>query len=70
MGGLKTADNCYEVEPITTLSCNRTKFHEVELWHQRLGHLNFKDLSKAAKKDFILGLPKLGKNLSSCFTWT
>lgn len=61
MGGRKIADNCYEVERSTTLSCNRAKFHEVEFWHQRMGYLNFKDLSKAAKKDFIHGLPKLGK---------
>lgn len=26
-----------------------------------MGHLNFKDLSKAIKNEFIVGLPKLGK---------
>jgi len=34
---------------------------EVELWHQRVGHLNFKYLSEAVKKEFIVGLHKLGK---------
>jgi hypothetical protein len=41
MGGLRTIDNCYRVEPSTTWSCNKTKLDEVELWHKRLGHLNF-----------------------------
>ncbi|KAL5810414.1 hypothetical protein ACOSQ4_026982 [Xanthoceras sorbifolium] len=35
--------------------------HAVELWHQRLGHLNFKDLKKLGKMKAVRGLPELGK---------
>lgn len=59
--GLRTTDKYYGIESSTTLNCNRAKLDEVELWHQCLQHLNFKDLSKFVKKEFILGLPKLGK---------
>jgi hypothetical protein len=43
------------------LRCNTAKLDEVELWHQWSGHLNFKDLFRAFKKELILGLPKMGK---------
>lgn len=29
------------------------------LWHRRLSHLNFKNMSKLASKDLVVGLPKL-----------
>jgi hypothetical protein len=30
-----------------------------ELWHQRLGHLNYHDLIKIAKKEAVTNLPKI-----------
>lgn len=29
------------------------------LWHQRLGHINFKDPRKLSQKEIIKGLPRL-----------
>ena len=29
------------------------------LWHRRLGHASMKTLSKLAKNDLVIGLPKL-----------
>ncbi|XP_059428598.1 uncharacterized protein LOC132162380 [Corylus avellana] len=45
-------------------SKSKTKCHKVsidigELWHQRLGHLNYHDLVKIAKKEAINDLPKI-----------
>ncbi|XP_022872302.1 uncharacterized protein LOC111391337 [Olea europaea var. sylvestris] len=31
-----------------------------ELWHKRLGHLNYKSLVQLAKKELVDGLPKIG----------
>ncbi|CAL8162540.1 unnamed protein product [Prunus armeniaca] len=31
------------------------------LWHQRLGHMNFRDLYKLSKKELVSGLPKVDK---------
>ncbi|KAK0594111.1 hypothetical protein LWI29_025215 [Acer saccharum] len=34
---------------------------QVELWHERLGHMNFRDLRTLGKFECVRGLPKLGK---------
>ena len=43
------------------------------LWHRRLGHINFKLISKLARKDLVTGLPKIGytkdKLCSDCQYW-
>lgn len=49
-----------------TMSCNRVKLDEAELWHQRLGHLNFKDLYRASKEELMLKLSKLEKSEKLC----
>ena len=39
----RSIDNCYclEVDPLT---CNMThECNKLDLWHQRLGHMNFRD---------------------------
>ncbi|KAF5464314.1 hypothetical protein F2P56_014398 [Juglans regia] len=42
-------------------SCNSAKSEATDLWHQRLGQVNHKNLSKIAKKEMVAGLPELGK---------
>ncbi|KAK0587530.1 hypothetical protein LWI29_024466 [Acer saccharum] len=37
--------------------------NKLDLWHQRLGHMNFKDLKKLEKHGIVRGLPNLGKKL-------
>jgi hypothetical protein len=64
MGGERTADNCYGLPGLTTdpqIFCNKATIDDSELWHQRLGHLNFSDMLKIAGKDVVKGLPKMEK---------
>jgi len=63
MGGKRTVDNCYGLPSLTTdphIFCNKATIDDSELWHQRLGHLNFSDMLKIAGKD-VEGLPKMEK---------
>jgi hypothetical protein len=64
MGGERTADNCYGLAGFTAnpqIFCNKATIDDSELWHQRLGHLNFSDMLKIASKDVVKGLPKMEK---------
>jgi hypothetical protein len=64
MGGERTADNCYGLSGLTIdaqIFCNKATIDDSELWHQRLGHLNFSDMLKIAGKDVVKGLPKMEK---------
>ena len=33
----------------------------LELWHQRFGHANYKQVAKVSKLEAVVGLPKFGK---------
>ena len=46
MKGVSTYNNCYRITSESGIMCNSAKLNETELWHQRLGHVNFNDLSK------------------------
>jgi hypothetical protein len=64
MGGERTVDNCYGLPGLTTdpqIFCNKATIDDSDLWHQRLGHLNFSDMLKIASKDIVKGLPKMEK---------
>jgi hypothetical protein len=64
MGGKRTVDNCYGLSGLTTdpqIFYNKATIDDSELWHQRLGHLNFTDMLKIAGKDVVKGLPKMEK---------
>jgi hypothetical protein len=62
MGGERTSDNCYGIPNLSSDSqiiCNKATIDESELWHQRLGHLNFTNMFKIASKEVVKDLPKL-----------
>ena len=59
--GNKTIDNCYGVVPMSKISCRSARVDVLELWHQRLGHANFKQVAKVSKLEAIEGIPKFGK---------
>ena len=59
--GNKTTDNCYRVVPIAKTSYRSAWVDMLELWHQRLGHANFKQVAKVSKLEAVEGLPKFGK---------
>ena len=47
------------------MSCNSAMISDIDLWHQRLGHINHNDLGKLSKFELVRGLPKLQKALNS-----
>ncbi|KAL5549566.1 hypothetical protein UlMin_004797 [Ulmus minor] len=55
--GKRTSDNCYCVS--ISISCHLSNIEQIELWHQRLGHINYKDLKLLDKLSAIRGLPSL-----------
>ena len=59
--GNRTIDNCYEVVPTPKISCRSAHLNMLELWHQRFGHVNFKQVTKVSKLEAVVGLPKFGK---------
>ena len=59
--GVKTADNCYGLTPSISNKCFSAKINQVDLWHQRLGHVSHKQLEKISKYDVVIGLPKFEK---------
>lgn len=65
MGGKRSGDNCYHVsydlKSNGSQSCFRTSSVEetMELWHKRLGHLNFQDLLQLSTQKLVRGLPNL-----------
>jgi hypothetical protein len=62
MGGERTSDNYYGIPNLSSDSqiiCNKATIDESELWHQRLGHLNFTNMFKIASKEAVEDLPKV-----------
>lgn len=59
--GKRNPDNCYVVSTDKDLSCNSAMISDIDLWHQRLGHINHNDLEKLSKLELVRGLPKLQK---------
>jgi len=59
-----TIDNYCGLPGLTSepqIICNKTTIDDSELWHQRLGHLNFTDMLKIARKEIVKDLPKMEK---------
>ncbi|GJY48953.1 putative ribonuclease H-like domain-containing protein [Tanacetum coccineum] len=67
-------DNIYSVDlksvvPTKGLTCLFAKatIDESNLWHRRLGHINFKNMNKLVRGNLVRGLPsKIFKNDNSC----
>ena len=47
------------------MSCNSAIMSDINLWYQRLGHVNHKDLERLSKLELVRGLPKLQKASNS-----
>ncbi|KAK1565465.1 hypothetical protein Q3G72_027340 [Acer saccharum] len=58
--GMRSSDNCYCLEA-SIVSNNVSLDEQIELWHERLGHMNFQDLRILGKFNCVRGLPKLRK---------
>ncbi|XP_073019280.1 uncharacterized protein [Primulina eburnea] len=57
----RSADNCYQLGE--DLVCNHSKVSELNLWHQKLGHANFKTLKNLGKYDAVRGMPNLSSGI-------
>nr|GFA01314.1 hypothetical protein [Tanacetum cinerariifolium] len=61
--------NLRNIVPSGDLTCLFTKasLNESNLWHKRLGHVNFKTINKLVKRNLVRGLPtKVFTNDNSC----
>nr|GEV75856.1 putative ribonuclease H-like domain-containing protein [Tanacetum cinerariifolium] len=61
--------NLKNIVPSRDLTCLFTKatLDESNLWHRRLGHINFKTINKLVKGNLVRGLPtKVFENYHSC----
>nr|GEU58844.1 putative ribonuclease H-like domain-containing protein [Tanacetum cinerariifolium] len=61
--------NLKNIVPFGDLTCLFVKatFDESNLWHRRLGHINFKTMSKLVKGNLVRGLPtKVFENDNTC----
>lgn len=54
MGWETMVDNCYDLSPDPQNTCNKATINTGELWHQRLGHLNYNELVKVANRGAIV----------------
>ncbi|XP_075499843.1 uncharacterized protein LOC142538405 [Primulina tabacum] len=59
--GTRSADNCYQLGE--DLVCNHSKVSELNLWHQKLGHANFKTLKNLGKYDAVRCMPNLSSGI-------
>ena len=59
--GLRTTDNCYGVIPKPSIARRSAQVNLLELWHQRFGNANYKQVAKVSKLEVVVGLPKFGK---------
>ncbi|GJQ95062.1 putative ribonuclease H-like domain-containing protein [Tanacetum coccineum] len=62
-------DNIYSVVPTKGLTCLFAKatIDESNLWHRRLGHINYKNMNKLVKGNLVRGLPsKIFENDHPC----
>ncbi|XP_024155806.1 uncharacterized protein LOC112163777 [Rosa chinensis] len=72
MGGKRSIDNCYHIqanESSSLQSCLSVKSTEetFELWHRKMGHVNYQDLPNLSSKQCVRGLPNLrGKTDKIC----
>ncbi|XP_061998851.1 uncharacterized protein LOC133716132 [Rosa rugosa] len=72
MGDKRSLDNCYHIQANESLNVQaclsmRSAEETFELWHRRLGHVNYQDMLKLSTKQCVRGLPTLsGKTDKIC----
>ena len=61
IGGVCTLDNCYGLVSNIEIVCNSIQMPNEELWHKRMEHASYKQLSIISKNEAVLGIPKMAK---------
>ena len=56
--GKRSDDNCYKL--LKPHNCHKVSLDGIELWHQKLSHLNYKNLTKIVSAGAVREIPKLG----------
>ncbi|XP_073026767.1 uncharacterized protein [Primulina eburnea] len=59
--GIRSSDNCYQIGE--ELSCKHVQITDLDLWHRKLGHANFKTLKNLSKYDAVRGMPNLSSGI-------
>lgn len=57
----RSSDSYYQMNIIIESMCLEIKLHDMELWHKRLGHVNYKLLKQLRSKVIVGGIPMFGK---------
>lgn len=57
MESTRSSDNCQILT--YNVTCDMTNAEESKLWHQRLGHMNYRDMDKLIKLEVVRGMPKV-----------
>ncbi|XP_073309937.1 uncharacterized protein [Primulina huaijiensis] len=57
MSGARSIDNYYQLGE--TSECRSAKVSNLDLWHQKLGHVSFKTLKNLCKYNSVRGMPSL-----------
>ena len=61
ISSVRTLNNCYGLVPDADIVCNSIRLPNEHLWHQRMGHASYKNLSIVSKHVSVLGIPKLNR---------
>ena len=60
--GMRYSNNCYTLTS-PSHTCHKINYDDTKLWHEMLGHMNYKSLKKLSNAGAICGLPKVGQKL-------
>ena len=61
ISSVRTLENCYGLVLDADIVYNSIHLPNEDLWHQRMGHANYKHLSIVSKYESVLGIPKLSR---------
>ncbi|CAM8990088.1 unnamed protein product [Rhodiola kirilowii] len=65
--GRRSSNNCYLLnlgKPNAEATCLLSRSEEMNLWHQRMGHVNLRTLQKITSEGLVRGVPRVQGELS------
>ncbi|CAM8966101.1 unnamed protein product [Rhodiola kirilowii] len=65
--GRRSSNNCYLLnlgKPNAETTCLLSRTEEMNLWHQRMGHVNLRTLQKISSEGLVRGIPRVQGELS------
>lgn len=60
MTGYRSGDNCYSTGK--EVLCHQAKIEDVVIWHQKLGHVGYRNMDRILKLEAVRGVPKLSQS--------